>query len=401
MVSELAHTFDVIVLGAGLAGAGVSAALGRMGLRIAVVDAHAVHPPEFRAEKLGRAELALFDRFGLGEAARSAATPLGAVWLAHFGRLRSVCANDEYGFAYATLINALRAALPPTVTQFVGRVSAVETGRDRQTVSLKDGRRITARLVVVATGLGDAVRRMLGVRTICDRTAFSLSLGITMRAPASSFRFNHLVYHGERAADRVAYLTLFRIGGTMRGNLFAYRTLDDPWTAEFRRDPEAGLRTTLRRLDTFCGDLSLAGKPEIRPIDLVRIEDHRRDGVVFVGDAFRTTCPVAGTGMMKALTDVDRLAAHVPAWMESPGMEAAKIASYYDDPEKTASDAQSLAVSHHTRDFKIETRWPWSARRIRSTVYRRTLLELRLARQGLRSLPPRDPLFPVEAGRRC
>jgi len=401
MAQDLAPAFDILVLGAGLAGTCAAAALARTGLRIGVIDAHAVHPPEFRAEKLGRTELALFDRCGLGAAARAAATPLGSVWLAQFGRLRSVCHNDEYGFAYATLINGLRAALPAGVTQFVGRIEAVETGGDRQVVRLKDGRTLTGRLIVVATGLGDAIRRMLAVRTVCEAPAFSLSLGLTMQAPASAFRFDHLVYHGERAADRVAYLTLFRIGETMRGNLFAYRTVTDPWTAEFRRDPEATLRRSLRRLEAFCGDLRLAGKPEVRPIDLVRIEDPARDGVVFVGDAFRTTCPVAGNGMVKALTDVDRLAAYVPTWMESPGMTAAKIAGYYADPAKVESDAHSLAVSRHTRDFKVETRWPWRARRLRSTVYRRTLAELRLARQGLRRLAPLDPAFPAEAGWGC
>jgi 2-polyprenyl-6-methoxyphenol hydroxylase-like FAD-dependent oxidoreductase len=103
---------------------------------------------------------------------------------------------------------------------------------------------------------------------------------------------------------------------------------------------------------------------KIRPADLYVNEGYRRAGLVLVGDAFETTCPVSGTGTDKVFTDVERLCnAHIPAWLASEGMGEDKIAAFYDDPVKQACDAWSSAKAHHFRSVSIDNGIYWRMQR--------------------------------------
>jgi hypothetical protein len=85
---------------------------------------------------------------------------------------------------------------------------------------------------------------------------------------------------------------------------------------------------------------------------------------VLVGDAFSTSCPAAGTGTTKVFTDVERLCnSYIPRWLSTEGMGAQKIAGFYNDPEKTACEARSLAKAHHLRSLSIENGLRWRAER--------------------------------------
>ena len=73
--------------------------------------------------------------------------------------------------------------------------------------------------------------------------------------------------------------------------------------------------------------------------------------------------PAAGTGVSRLLTDVERLCMHVPHWMASTGMTAAKIATFYDDPAKRAMDEHGLHMAEFRRSLTIDTDLRWRARR--------------------------------------
>ena len=183
-----------------------------------------------------------------------------------------------------------------------------------------------------------------------------------MAAPA--FEFPALTYFSERPSDRIPYLTLFAIGNTMRANLFAYREADDPWLRQMRRAPVETLNAALPRLRKITGEFEVAGDVKIRPVDLHTSSGHRQPGVVLVGDAFETTCPVTGTGSDKVFTDVERLCnVHIPAWLATEGMNEGKIAAFYDDPVKTACDAWSAAKAYNFRSVSIDPGIYWQAQR--------------------------------------
>ena len=83
-----------------------------------------------------------------------------------------------------------------------------------------------------------------------------------------------------------------------------------------------------------------------------------------VGDAFKTTCPVTGTGTDKVFTDVERLCnVHIPNWLATDGMDADKIGAFYDDPVKTACDAWATAKAYNFRSVSIDDGIYWRAQR--------------------------------------
>ncbi|WP_342151926.1 NAD(P)/FAD-dependent oxidoreductase [Methylorubrum sp. SB2] len=363
---------DVAVIGAGLGGTAAATLIARAGHSVALIDSHAVFPQEFRAEKLGGAHWALFERLGLAEAARPALTPISSIDIHRPGARPVRRFADEYGFAYSDLVNALRAGLLPGAAVQIGRVEALETGPERQVVTLADGRRLAARLVVIATGLGDSVRRKAGIGRVVRRPGHSLSLGFFLDRRAAAYPFESLAWYGRGPCDRTAYLTLFPVGEGMRANLFVYRGANEDWTRAFRREPARTLAALLPGIEAACGGLGIDGRVQVRPIDLTISQEYRRDGVVLLGDAFCTTCPAPGVGVRRVLTDVERLVqGHLPGWLATPGMGADKIGAFYDDPVKRGSDAAAIRASLFSRAMAVEPGPVWAVRRLRNGWVRR------------------------------
>jgi 2-polyprenyl-6-methoxyphenol hydroxylase-like FAD-dependent oxidoreductase len=93
--------------------------------------------------------------------------------------------------------------------------------------------------------------------------------------------------------------------------------------------------------------------------------NYRRAGIVLAGDAFATSCPAAGTGCNKVLTDVELLCNHhIPRWLESDSMGVDKIAAFYDDPVKLACETFSRDKAFFLRALSTETGALWQARRL-------------------------------------
>jgi 2-polyprenyl-6-methoxyphenol hydroxylase-like FAD-dependent oxidoreductase len=266
---------------------------------------------------------------------------------------------------YDTLVNAVRAQIPPGAAFVAAKVTAVSTGTDRQTIILSNGEKIGARLIVLATGLNNALRRMLGIARVELSPCHSLSVGFDMvPTGGGSFGFPSLTYYPERMAERISYLTLFPVGANMRANLFVYRGARDPWLKHLRERPCETLFAAMPGLRKLTGEFAVTGDIKTRPVDLCAVKGYRQPGVVLVGDAFATSCPAAGTGVNKVFTDVERLCnVHIPRWLATPGMDAAKIAAFYDDPVKQACDADSAARAFYVRSVAIDAGILWQARR--------------------------------------
>jgi 2-polyprenyl-6-methoxyphenol hydroxylase-like FAD-dependent oxidoreductase len=355
---------DVVVIGAGLAGSVAASTLARANTDVVLIDAAAIVPPSLRAEKLGTDILALFDRLGLGETVRAAATPIRSVWIARFGRVMKRRSRLEYAFAYKNLVTALRANLPSQVDLRFGRVADIASGSDLQRVTLNDGTIVEARLLIVATGPSAAIHRRVGIDIVDATRDHSICIGFYLERPPSEFPFESIVYYGERWNDRVSYISLFPIESRMRANLFVYRQHDEAWMRDFRQAPAETLRRTLPNLEKVCGSIAVEGAVDIRPIDLRLTEGHERSGVVLIGDAYCTSCPVSGTGMHKALIDVERLCQeYVPAWLATPGMGAEKIAKFYADGVKSEFDRNSLALSNRLRGIAVGRGARWTLAR--------------------------------------
>ncbi len=139
------------------------------------------------------------------------------IWVARYGQVVAKVAGPDYAFHYADLVNGLRAVLPGTVRFVVGRVGDIATGDDVQSVTMADGTVLKARLIIVATGLGDSIRSRVSIERVRLSRAHSLSLGFDLTVKPRELPFASLVYYGNGPSDRLAYFTLFPIGDTATG----------------------------------------------------------------------------------------------------------------------------------------------------------------------------------------
>ena len=353
---------QVVIAGGGLAGSLASAMLRRANIDAVLVDPHPTYPPEFRCEKLDEVQLETLRLTGLAETVLAAATPYKHYWAARFGRVVEKRPCKPQGIMYDTLVNTLRRDGGPIVRE---KVASAATSADTQIVTLSNGDVISARLLVVATGLNVGLPHKLGIEREVISANHSISIGFDI-APRDreAFPFSSLTYFADRPADRMAYITVFPVGSAVRVNLFGYRDLHDPWMQQLRTAPQETLYALWPRLRPMMGDFVVLSPPKIRPVDLYVTKNYRQPGIVLVGDAFSTACPAAGTGARKVLVDVERLCnIHIPRWLATNGMGADKIATYYDDPIKRACDALSLKKAHDLRSFSTDPSVRWAVLR--------------------------------------
>ena len=362
-------TADVAIAGAGAAGAMAALVLARSGHRVTLIDVHMEHPAEFRCEKITPHQYQLFEGLGLASLLPQFATRIEAMDVVRGGRWRERIQSVEHGFLYQDFVNTLRRALPPGVRFVHGRIADIETGPELQRVHLANGDVIQARLAVLATGLGHGLRQRLGIGRRMLHERHTLCLGFTIKPSAGeAFDFPALTHYAERTADGMAHVTFFPLGATMRANLFAYRSPDDPFVAAMREQPRETLFGVMPGLRRSLGNFEVEGKLQTRMIDLYVAEDYLKDGVLLIGDAFQTSCPAAGTGLAKALSDVGRLGALLPDFLATPGMAADKLRAFYDDPVKQASDASSSRAAAYTRQLATSTALPWRLRRLKKSL---------------------------------
>jgi 2-polyprenyl-6-methoxyphenol hydroxylase-like FAD-dependent oxidoreductase len=348
---------DIAIVGGGLAGSTTAAMLGRAGISAILIDPHPVYPPDFRVEKLsGSEQVERFRKTGIADAALQAATHDGENWIARFGYLLDKRPSQQYGIRYDALVNAIRAQISGDIESIFSKVISISAGPERQKLVLSNGDEISARLVVLANGLNVGLRHQLGIERRIVSACHSILLGFDLvPVGRTTFDFPAMTYFSERPSDRIPYLSLFPIGSRMRANLFTYRQIDDPWLQQMRRAPAQTLKASLPRLGRITGEFEIAGDIKMRPADLYVSTGHRQPGMVLVGDAFETSCPVTGTGTDKVFTDVERLCnVHIPSWLATDGMDETKIAAFYDDPVKTACDAWSSAKAYSFRSVSID-----------------------------------------------
>jgi 2-polyprenyl-6-methoxyphenol hydroxylase-like FAD-dependent oxidoreductase len=356
---------DVAIVGGGLAGSTAAAMLGHAGISAVLIDPHPVYPAELRCEKLGGEQLDLLRDTGLADTTLRATTLDGEVWEARFGYVVARKVSDQHGIMYDTLVNTLRGQIPQDVATLHVKASSISNGPERQKVVLSSGEEISARLVVLANGLNVGLRHTLGIKRRLISECHSLTLGFDVEPiGGAAFRFPALTYWPKRSSARMAYLSVFPIGGKMRANFMVYREMTDPWLQQFRQAPEQTMRALMPGLQRMMGDFKVSGPVKIRPADLFVTDGYLQPGIVLLGDAFSTSCPAAGTGTTKVFTDVGRLCnVYIPQWLATDGMDVQKIAEFYNDPEKMACEARSLAKAFHLRSLSIENGLSWRAQR--------------------------------------
>lgn len=367
------RTFDVAVVGGGAAGTAAACALARSGINAALIDLHDICPPDFKADKVAGDQIGLMRRLGLFDALTEAAVRSNHVINMRRGRVIDRVESCEYNLPYEDLVNAMRRHMPDAVTRIVGKVARIEAGEDIQRLELSNGDRIEARLVILATGGGEALRASLGFKRKLLHKDHSVSVAFDLRPVGrEAFDFETLTVYGDAPRDGIDYLSLFPFPTGTRANLFLYREIKDPIFPAFRSDPKQTLLAAIPGVEKAIGPFEIVSRALSRPVDLYEIDGIERPGVVLIGDAYRTSCPAVGDGLSRAFTDAERLGSvHVPQWLATPGMGAAKIASFYSDPEKLACDGRASHAANYRRNSTVGRGMGWELHRRRVILQRR------------------------------
>ncbi len=363
----------VAIIGAGLSGSLAAIVLARAGHRVTLVDKHAVCPKQFRVEKIAGRQVDLMWELGVLGPIAAEATFFRDTLNVRAGQIVDRTQDPHFGIRYEDIVRIVRAQLPASVDLVIDDVRDIRTDPRTQHVSLAKHGSITPDLIILATGMADSLRHKVGIgrRIIAEKQ--SISFGLTL-APRREWTpaFQALTYYGAGASNRIDYLSLFPIAGCLRANLFTFLDHEDPWIREFHRNPIAELFNALPGLADFVGAIEPIDRVESWVMNLSAAENVDQDGIVLIGDAFQTSCPAAGTGVTRLLTDIDRLCnVLIPRWVETPGMGKDKIRDFYSDPVKQATDSEALRMAGYRRSLTVDRSLRWRFHRLQHFARRR------------------------------
>ena len=320
-MSESGQSFDVAIVGGGLAGASLAAALRELPFSVALIEVHAPDSssqPSFdeRTTALGNASRRVFEALGLWDALEPAAAKITSIHVSDAGRYGfarlDARALDQEALGYvvpnrvlgrelwAGLAGAarVRAFMPARLRALQVRATHAELQVEQGGGSMV----LEARLVVAADGAQSLVRKVagLGATTLdYDQVAVVAALRTDQRNDGVAYeRFTH--------AGPMALLPI-------RGEGEAWRTLvwaATPADAErlIGLSQEQFMREWQSAFGWRAGRAVAVGTRGRYPLALTRSTASVAPRIVLLGNAAQSLHPVAGQGFNLALRDVAALA---------------------------------------------------------------------------------------------
>lgn len=310
--------YDVIIVGAGLAGGCLALALAKTDLRIAVIEANTreqryASPAGDRALALAGGTVALLERLGIWADIKPLATPIEHIHVSdqgHFGKTRISAAREgvaALGYVItARLIEDHVAALlaeASNITQLCpARIVGLSSSMAAANVSLKyqdQAEVVNARLVIGADGGQSTVRKLLDIDQ--DMTDYGqTALVATVKTSK---------YHANTAYERFTASGPLALLPTTDGQASVVWTRTTEQADELMSTSEADFMAQLQNCFGYrLGELTLTAPRRAFPLSLIRAKKMHVGRVVIIGNAAHQLHPVAGQGFNLGLRDVIVLA---------------------------------------------------------------------------------------------
>jgi geranylgeranyl reductase family protein len=330
---------DVIVVGAGPAGAATAILLAERGLDVLVLDRAAFPRPKICGEYLSPEAARLLDRLGVLKTLDSAgATPLAGMWITApdgttvQGRYRAVGPWRPYrehalAVPREVLDNVLAERLRGLPVDFRERVRVTDVRRDDERVTGveavdEDGRvhRFSAPLVIAADGRASVVAQRLGLRQPHRLRRMALVTYVSGVKDLSDM--------GEIFVDPPDYAILNPVvPGVVNMSLVV--PLADAAGFSDRRETFFTARVKqLRHLAARLADARIVAPVRALGPLAYRVASPTAGGVLLVGDAAGFYDPFTGEGIFTALRSAELAAAAAPSLIRGGDIAAAALAAH-------------------------------------------------------------------------
>ncbi len=300
---------DVLVSGAGVAGAVTALGLARCGLQVTLIERHLpnIEPrvANSRVVALAPASVRILQRLGLW--------PLSPQHAAPYQRMQVQAGAHEINFDAAAIgvaalgwitdLEALQQrcwqALTPSVRVLApAQIVEVERQRDEVRVELDDGQRLRARLLVVAEGARSDLRQRLGFSVQeRDYAASGVVARIRTAQPNSGIAFQRFASGGP-----LALLPLHD------GTSSIVWTRPSQIAAQWLQAESTALAAALTEASgARFGAVEEVSAPVLFPLRMAIADRFIGERVALIGDSAHVVHPLAGLGLNLGMLDVAAL----------------------------------------------------------------------------------------------
>jgi 2-octaprenyl-6-methoxyphenol hydroxylase len=323
--------FDVAIVGGGLAGASLAAALRELPLSVALIEAFApdsLAQPSFdeRTTALGNASRRVFEALGLWPRLAAEAAPITSIHVSDAGRYGFArldareLAQDALGYVVPNRVLGrelwrLLAAAPRIAAFMPARLTALHMAADAAQLEIEQlgtVRNLRARLVVAADGAQSMVRGVAGLgASVADYAQVAVVAALRTDQPNDG-----VAYERFTAAGPMALLPL-RTGDAVTAST---GPRSDRWrTLVWAARPDDAERLQQLPAEQFLAEWQQAfgwragravqlGTRGRYPLALTQSQGTIAPRIVLLGNAAQSLHPVAGQGFNLALRDVAELA---------------------------------------------------------------------------------------------
>ena len=369
---------DVLVVGAGPAGAATAILMAEQGFRVVALDRAKFPRPKLCGEYVSPDAVRVLDRLGVLKTLEAEAAPLhgmritapdGTVLTATYRAIEAWRPYCGHALAVprvvldATLVDRVR-GLPIDLREETRVVDLVMEDDRVVGVRAVDARSrehvLTAQLVIAADGRASVVAERLGCRAPHRLQRMALGTYVTELTDCTD--------HGEIFVDPPDYAILNPVGPD-RANLSVVVPLADarPWSARF----EDFFDARVKQLRHLARRLAGATRERVRAMGPLayRVSRPRVGGVLLVGDAAGFYDPFTGEGIYAALRGAELAAETAGRALRSGDCSAAALSDYGRAREAAFHDKTWV-----TRALQQVIRRRWTANLAARLLARRPVL---------------------------